>query len=334
MKTTPDNNNLIDLVQKARKGTLVLPQFQRNFVWTRDDVTGLLVSILEGHFVGSFLLLRTDLDSVAFAMRAIEGVPVGQDQLKPDWMVLDGQQRLTSLHYVFSAPDIPLRGTKYPYRFFLDLTKLTTGNLEDAISSERADRVGDMLDTERQYETLVIPFTAIEDWDKWLNGYERWLVAHDRDAYFDVYFDKHKPVWGEILGRIRSFDVPTIEIPKVPPDSDERITEVCAIFEKMNSTGVRLWAFDLLTARMYRYRDEAGNPISVHALWEEAMASTSFSADSLTASPMLTACLCCAPSGYCVGWRSAARPWSTSNPSILLKTGAGRLRPWTKRCAA
>ena len=125
MKVVPDNNGLLDLVRRARKGTLVLPQFQRNFVWSRDDITGLLESILEGHFIGSFLLLRTDADSVPFGLRPIEGVDLADSQLRPDAMILDGQQRITSLHYAFAAPPIPLRWTKYPYRFFLNLRKLS-----------------------------------------------------------------------------------------------------------------------------------------------------------------------------------------------------------------
>lgn len=56
MKTTPDNEILATLITSARRGKVVLPQFQRNFVWSRDDITALLVSILQGHFIGSFIL--------------------------------------------------------------------------------------------------------------------------------------------------------------------------------------------------------------------------------------------------------------------------------------
>ena len=74
MKTTPENQKLMDLITDARKGELVLPQFQRNFVWSRDDITSLLVSILQGHFIGTFLFLETDKDKIPFSVRAIEGI--------------------------------------------------------------------------------------------------------------------------------------------------------------------------------------------------------------------------------------------------------------------
>ncbi len=264
MKTSLDNQKLLDLINDARQGKLVLPQFQRNFVWSRDDITALLVSILEGHFIGSFLLLRTDSDNVPFAVRVLEGIKPS-NLLMPEQMILDGQQRLTSLNYVFAAPNIPLRFTKYPYRFFLDLRQVTAKNFENAVISERSDQVGDMLERTRQFETLVVPFTEIENWNDWLNNYEQWLVERDREYYFHQYFKIDKQAWIEVMDRIRGYQVPTITIPKFNPDNPESLAEVCAIFEKMNSKGVRLSVYDLLTARLYK------DGIDLHALWGEAV---------------------------------------------------------------
>ena len=197
MKTTPDNEKLLDLVDEARKGKIVLPQFQRNFVWSRDDITALLVSILEGHFIGSFLLLETESDNLPFAVRPLEGV--NPNGIKPDRMVLDGQQRLTSLHYAFAAPEIPLRYTKYPYRFFLDLRKVTAQKWDEAIYSDRNDYVTAMLPQSYQFENLIIPLTVVENWNTWLNEYEQWLVERDKDLYFNQYFKIDKPAWNEAL---------------------------------------------------------------------------------------------------------------------------------------
>lgn len=265
MEITPDKQKLLSLVEGARKGKIALPQFQRNFVWSRDDITDLLISIHKNYFIGSFLLLRTDVDSSPFAARAIQGVEIGTNSLRPDWMVLDGQQRLTSLHYVFAAPNIPLRGTKYPYRFFLDLNKLVSGEIDEAITSQRADWCTKEIERTTQFQTLIVPFTEIENWDDWLGAYEQWLIERDQERYFNEYFKHQRPIWNQVTGNLRQFQVPIIEIPKVPSDDPERIGEVCAIFEKMNSTGVRLSVYDLLTARLYR------DDIDLHKLWEEAM---------------------------------------------------------------
>ncbi len=265
MRTTPENQKLLDLIADARKGKLVLPQFQRNFVWSREDITALLLSILQGHFIGSFLLLSADKDNIPFAIRPIQGVELPVAQLKPDAMILDGQQRLTSLHYVFAGPNIPLRWTKYPYRFFLDLNKATDGDWENVIRSERLIDCNGMLDRKQQFETLVVPLTEIENWDKWLNAYEQWLVKKDKEEYFEKYFPLHKPAWTALLDRIKNFLVPTITIPKIAPGDPEGLAEVCAIFEKINSTGVKLSVYDLLTARLYK------DKIDLHQMWEKAV---------------------------------------------------------------
>ena len=104
----PHTTELIKLVEQARRGQLALPRFQRNFVWERDRIADLLRSILQGYFIGTFLLLRCNPDDLPFAARPLEGVRL-TNSLRPDRLILDGQQRLTALHYVFAAPDIPLR---------------------------------------------------------------------------------------------------------------------------------------------------------------------------------------------------------------------------------
>ncbi len=263
MKTKPADESILDLVKKARSGKIVLPQFQRNFVWGRDDVTDLLISILEGYFIGSFLMLDTDADSIPFAVRPIEGVDLAGNTYRPEWMILDGQQRLTSLNYVLAAPDIPMRWTRYPYRFFLDLNKVAEGDLENAIWSERSDRVSSWLDREHQFKTLHIPFTVIEEWDHWLRAYEKWLHGH-REAY-DDYWENYRDPWYDMMFGLKTFNVPIIAIEKGAPDDPEHLGQVCAIFEKMNSTGVRLSVYDLLTARLYRDR------IDLHQMWQKAV---------------------------------------------------------------
>jgi len=57
MEITPDKKSLMGLVRRASNGAIVLPEFQRNFVWSRDDITDLLISILRGYFIGTFLSL-------------------------------------------------------------------------------------------------------------------------------------------------------------------------------------------------------------------------------------------------------------------------------------
>lgn len=264
MEISHDNPKLVGIVERAREGRIVLPEFQRDFVWSRDGIAELLVSILKGYFIGTFLALRTDIDNNPFAVRAIQGVDKHSEYLRPELMLLDGQQRLTSLHYALAAPSIPLRGTKSSWRFFLNLSKLSPEDLDDAVTSAQSSRCKEMLKRETQFQTLIIPFTELEHWDDWLNAYEEWLINLDRDEYFE--FRKHRmPVWKKAIGVLQQAQVYMLTIPRVSPEDPDRVDEVCAIFEKMNSTGVRLSVFDLLTARLFRHQ------IKLRELWEVAV---------------------------------------------------------------
>lgn len=264
MEISHDNPKLVGMVERAREGKIVLPEFQRDFVWSRDGIAELLVSILKGYFIGTFLALRTDVDNNPFAVRGIQGVEKHPEDLLPELMLLDGQQRLTSLHYALAAPSIPLRGTKSSWRFFLNLNKLSPEDLDDAVTSQQSSRCKEMLKRETQFLTSIVPFTEIERWDDWLNAYEKWLIDRDKDEYFE--FREHRmPIWKKAIDILQQARVYMLTIPRVSPEDPDRVDEVCAIFEKMNSTGVQLSVFDLLTARLFRHQ------IKLRELWEEAV---------------------------------------------------------------
>ncbi len=128
---------LIELVKKAYRGEVMLPDFQRNFVWARNDIEELICSLVERMFIGTFLIQRVDPSDVPFKVIPIEGADQINDNFdpKPEIIVLDGQQRITSLFYALYSPDIPLKNTTNPYAFFIDLRKLSEDNIEDAVFS-------------------------------------------------------------------------------------------------------------------------------------------------------------------------------------------------------
>jgi len=265
MDISTDKKELIDLVKKTQHGEIVLPEFQRNFVWDRDDITDLLLSIIKGYYIGNFLLLRVDKDNIPFAMRPIAGIDLRNEELNPDWMILDGQQRLTSLHYVFAAPDINLKGTKYPYRFYLDLTKLEENKIDEAVWSERIDYCKDYEVEENQFKNKTIPLTNVLAWEIWKQRYAQWLNKNGKMDELSDFIGKIEPLWTKWISNIRNKFIPIIEIPKVKSEDEQGIAEICAIFEKVNSTGVLLSVYDLLTARLFKYK------IDLHKLWNETI---------------------------------------------------------------
>jgi hypothetical protein len=270
MKINTKSPNLLSLIEDAHKGTLVLPQFQRSFVWAYTDVVDFLLSIFRGYFIGTFLFQDCDKDNIPFDFRTIEGVSIPKDMLLPEKLVLDGQQRITTLHYVLYAPEnINLKWTKYPYRFFLDLNKLYEDDLsDDAIFGERVGNEKKYHTQEFQFQNRIIPFTILqsfESWTRWQSDYESWLIKENQEEFLK-YSQTAKNIWWKyIYNLLTNITVPVVEIDKIKQGDEKGLSEVCAIFEKMNTTGVKLSVFDLLTARLYK------DKIDLRKLWEDSV---------------------------------------------------------------
>lgn len=267
MEIIPDKRKLVGLVEQAFEGKICLPDFQRDFVWPPDQIADLLRSILRGYFVGSLLLLRCDRDKPPFSPTLLRGAKSIYTDPKPELLLLDGQQRLTSLIYALNAPDLPLKGTKLRRWFFIDLDLLSRDSDHDDIVIERSKRdIDDLLTSAAQYQRHLLPCTVLlrpADFYKWRDGFEDWVRANqpEKEAIFR---SEWRQAWQIIVDRVQNFEVPLVELPRVAENDNDAMGRVCAIFEKLNSTGVDLSVYDLLTARLYR------SQIALHKLWEEA----------------------------------------------------------------
>jgi hypothetical protein len=118
----PEKKSISQLLQLS-KGVLGIPDFQREFVWGRTDVSELFESIFRGYYVGS-LLFWANNKQLDMENKPVYGTGTSQEKFNPRYVVLDGQQRISSLYYAMRAPDVRLWNTKYAYLFFLDLKKL------------------------------------------------------------------------------------------------------------------------------------------------------------------------------------------------------------------
>ena len=89
-KSTP----LAQLLAEAESGDLQLPDFQRSWVWTDEQIRSLLASISLAYPMGALMTLETA--NVRFASRPLEGIELLPGR-EPSHLLLDGQERVTSL---------------------------------------------------------------------------------------------------------------------------------------------------------------------------------------------------------------------------------------------
>lgn len=91
-----------ELLDDIRTFDLVLPEFQREYVWSREQAKQLMVSLVKDYPVGGLLIWKTDKPP---ELKNVETLPekVGTVQV-----LLDGQQRLTTLHMLLTGASPPI----------------------------------------------------------------------------------------------------------------------------------------------------------------------------------------------------------------------------------
>jgi uncharacterized protein with ParB-like and HNH nuclease domain len=94
------NYNLATLIQQIDLGVIGLPDIQRPFVWPDTKVRDLFDSMYKGYPVGYFLFWANA------NVEGTKGIGTAQKQKHPNLLIVDGQQRLTSLYAVIKAQEV------------------------------------------------------------------------------------------------------------------------------------------------------------------------------------------------------------------------------------
>lgn len=257
-----------ELLQACASGKLQLPDFQRSWVWGEDRIQSLIASISRAFPVGALMTLTAKPDgSELFARRPIEGTPQAAKDQSPEQLLLDGQQRMTSLYHACLSREVVKTITpknKLVLRwFYIDIAKSIdpSADRDDAIFSVPEDRrlkanfdktiVLDLSTREAEYASLMFPLNRVFAPDDWLQGFWKYWTAQGRNDQVDVFF-KFK---NEVLNNFSEYQVPVIAL-----GADTSHEAVCLVFEKVNTGGKPLDAFELLTAmyaaKGHRLRDD------------------------------------------------------------------------------
>ena len=177
---------LIDILQSIKIGKTQLPDFQRGWVWDDHRIRSLLASISLSYPVGTVMLLQTGNSDVRFKPRLVEGVNLDTPP-EPERLILDGQQRLTSLFQaLLSGKPVATfnnRGKPTHLWYYLDINKAINPNVdpEDAIialpenkifRNFRGEIVADYSTEEKEIEGSLLPFALVFD----TSGFNSWQI--------------------------------------------------------------------------------------------------------------------------------------------------------------
>ncbi len=252
--------SLPEILADIVKGKIQLPDFQRGWVWDDDHIRSLLVSIARSFPVGAVMLLETG-GQARFQLRPVEGVelPPGSS---PELLILDGQQRLTTLTQVLALKTAVNtrndKGKDIQRHYYWHIPTALEGGvrLEDAIIAVEEDKVEwtnfgkdkklDLSTPEHEYEKMYFPCDQSLDWAGWLQGLNK---NHPEHLSQFLLFQQN------VLNKFSSYQVPVIQLHKSTTKE-----AVCLVFEKVNTGGVPLNVFELMTATFaadnYNLRDD------------------------------------------------------------------------------
>lgn len=258
---------LKDVLDSIAKGDTQLPDFQRGWVWDDLHIRSLIASLSLSYPIGAVMFLEAG--GVPFKPRLFEGVAL-HPAPKPKTLVLDGQQRLTSM-YLSLRSGLPVKtrtekGADIHRVYFLDMFKCLDPNedREEAVisvpdtlqvTSDFGRKVDlDLSTPELQYQQRMFPVSLMFDTEgfmKWETGF----TAHH--SYSPNAMKFIQTFRNDIWLRFQQFKVPAIELSQDTPRE-----AVCQVFEKVNTGGVTLTVFELMTATF------AANEFNLREDWD------------------------------------------------------------------
>lgn len=237
---------LSEYLKWTTNGRIQLPDFQRGYKWEDERIRSLLVTVLRGHPLGVVMLLKSGSNQVRFKPKPIEGAGVAAG-VEPQLLLLDGQQRLTSLTQALTGNGVVStmdgRGKKLRRKYYIDIAIALEGEerIDDAVRSLPSDGVVrtnfgkdvefDVSTPEKEREHGYFPVSLLFSSE----GFS-WLFELSDP-------EQAKAFNARIIQPTGTYNIPAIEL-----DTETSKSAVATVFEKVNTGGLALTVFELLTA--------------------------------------------------------------------------------------
>ncbi|MBP3593046.1 MAG: DUF262 domain-containing protein [Lachnospiraceae bacterium] len=259
------DTNLSLLLSDVSSGKIQLPEFQRDWTWDDNRIRGIIASLSQGYPMGAIMRLQYGNPDIKFKYRTISGVD--EPNAVPEFLVLDGQQRLTSIFQsIYSKKCVETKTDKnkaIKRFYYLSMKECLDDDADrfDAVLSIPEDRKVkenfdrdiklDLSDRAKEYEQKMFPVNIVFDSNalmEWQFGYMMHYTG-DTEA-----IELMKRFQSDVIAVITNYKLPVITLDKSTPRE-----AVCKVFENVNTGGVPLTVFELVTATFATYADPATN---------------------------------------------------------------------------
>lgn len=232
----PTSENLSNIITNLKNGKYLIPDFQRDYDWNANDINELLISIFSDYYIGNLLLWETgDANVSVLDCKHIQGF--ADNEIKTSTIVLDGQQRLTSLYYAFFNPKFNLKGRKSHVEFFINIKEFLEDNFTEAFFYEwKQNKLKQYNNIEYLVENDIYPLSDFSNVMTYSNEWFKLYLKVQGEAKADEFRER-------LVNTLTNYKIPIIILKR-----EIEISRVCDIFEKINSKGIKLSTFDLLNA--------------------------------------------------------------------------------------
>jgi len=251
-----------ELVSMIERGELRLPEMQRRYVWRSTRVRDLMDSLYRGYPSGAILLWETD-EAVPLQDFAVEQQA---NAYQTKLLLLDGQQRLTSLAAVVRGKPVTVRRRRKPIELLFNLehpdelalvTEVDEDNDQDGdddleLELDEADSSEDELQKRFDKMAFVVSTRKLEQLPHWVKVTD--VFQSDSDAPFlkragiTDFEDPRYQKYSERLARLRGVRKYSYRMDVL--ERSMGYDEVTEIFVRVNSLGAKLRSSDLALAQI------------------------------------------------------------------------------------
>ncbi|MCL2126761.1 MAG: DUF262 domain-containing protein [Treponema sp.] len=248
---TTNPEKLSDLLTEVHKGNIQLPDFQRGWVWDEERIQKLLVSVINLFPIGAIMMLNAGGENIKYYSVVLENVPKTNN--KPKRLLLDGQQRLTSLYqtlkYNNAVDTTDTRKKALKRYYYFKILEIIEDDIDEdnaviiVNENKKSKKTGtaemyDYTSIEQECDNDVFPTNLALDipaMNKWGQTYTNHFTDPVKSKRWDIFFSK--------MLTIGSYSIPVISLTE-----ENKKEAVCSVFENVNTGGVPLNVFELLTA--------------------------------------------------------------------------------------
>ena len=248
-----------ELVNKVKRKELLLPEMQRKYVWPATRVRDLLDSLYRDYPSGNILVWETDED---ITTRELSVLPDQTPTTSSKLLLLDGQQRITSLASILTGEPVQVRNRKRPIDILFNLehpegppTEVLEVDEEDINPDldEPVDEEGGGRDIQEELKnrTFVVAARALKNDPHWVSVSDIFKTDHAQilqRAGITSFTDPNYKKYSARLQKVKNIEGYMYSMHLLEKEmSYEEVTE---IFVRVNSLGVKLRGSDLALAQI------------------------------------------------------------------------------------